>query len=94
MDTAVTPLIQRYQALQFARDQAFYACVAYLNGVMNEAEYREVMMNNGVAAAALLAFEIEARGNEQQTKTNIRADLESISKKLKDIEDLVQPRKK
>lgn len=80
--TAVSPLIQRSQGLQFFRDQAFYTCVAYLNGALDADQYRQKLIEGSHDAASIIAFEVlfgeKAELPTQPTVADIKKALELL----------------
>jgi hypothetical protein len=88
--TAVEPLVKRSQGLQFFRDQTFYTCVAFLNGALDEAAYREQLVGTARLAAALIALEVSADPKLSQVDTNkAEADLTKALAMLDTIEKKV-----
>jgi hypothetical protein len=70
ISTAVAPLVKRSQGLQFFRDQAFYYCVGFLNGVIQNDTYAAHLTDSAQLAAALIALEIlnpGAKAQDQET---------------------------
>lgn len=82
--TAVAPLIQRSQGLQFYRDQAFYTCVAYLNGVIDADTYASKLLDNAQLAAQVMFVEIvkgdgpQQAGDLQQVEADLAKALEAL----------------
>lgn len=84
--TEVAALLKRSQGLQFYRDQAFYTCVAYLNGVIDADVYRDRLSANSSSAAQLIALEIFTN----KDVSNVDAVVKSALDKLKVIQDEIK----
>jgi hypothetical protein len=91
--TAVEPLVRRSQGLQFHRDEAFYNCVAYLNGAIGEEEYARNLLANARLAAAIITLEVmrdpelakAPEGKVEADLTKILATLDAVEKKVNDL---------
>lgn len=89
--SAVAPLIKRSQGLQFYRDQAFYTCVAFLNGVLGPDEYEQKLKDSADLAAAVLMLEIVKGGTAPDANDfqKIEADLAKAVATLKPLHELL-----
>jgi hypothetical protein len=82
--TAVLPLVRRTQGLQYFRDGNFFACVAYLNGIISEDEYRQRLRDLQQVAGALIAQEVSQPVPENPVTVNVEnpADAAALLDKL------------
>jgi hypothetical protein len=90
--TAVAPLIQRTQGLQFYRDQAFYICAAYLNGVLDSATYLAELDQSAELAAQVIMLEIVKGGigDEPTDLAKVEADLKKSVEALGPIREILK----
>lgn len=90
--SAVAPLIKRSQGLQFYRDQAFYTCVAFLNGVLGPDEYEQKLIDSANLAATILMLEIVKGGTAPDASDfqKVEADLKKAVEALQPIREILK----
>lgn len=89
--SAVAPLIKRTSGLQFYRDQAFYTCAAFLNGVLGPDEYEQMLTDSANLAATVLMLEIIKGGTAPEANDfqKVEADLQNAVATLKPLQELL-----
>lgn len=86
--TEISALLKRSQGLQFYRDQAFYTCVAFLNGAIDYDIYKAKLSENAAAATQLIALEIILSKDVSKVDTDtLSVDVDRTVGRLKPILD-------
>lgn len=86
--TEVAALLKRSQGLQFYRDQAFYTCVAYLNGVIDDTSYAAKLGENSNLAAELIGLEILTNKDVSNANLEVTGAIDKLQKALEDLKKL------